>query len=141
MKKIFIFLVAMFNIVALNAQTIEDFKYWNNLMESIGWVESRHNPNAVSKSGKYVGYLQIGPTLVQEVNNILKSKKIDKQYSLHDRYNVQKSKEMFIIIQNKYNPNKSYRKAIDIWNCGLKGSASQAYYNKVMIKYDQISKI
>ena len=78
--------------------------------------------------------MQITPILVKECNNILKKLKSKKRFKLSDRFNVAKSKEMFILIQSQYNPQNNVEKAIRSWNGGPKYSVrgTQKYYNKVM---------
>ena len=51
-----------------------------------------------------------------------------------DRYSVAKSKEMFLLIQSRYNPTNDIEKAIRIWNGGNNYSvrATNRYYKKVM---------
>lgn len=107
---------------------------WTPVMEAIILVESEGNPNAVS--GNSVGVMQITPILVRECNNILKSKKSKKRFTLADRYSVEKSKEMFLLIQSYHNPTNSIEKAIRSWNGGLHYSvrATNKYYKKVMSK-------
>lgn len=135
-KYILTILVTMFSIVALG-QTNEDYKYWNNVIESIALIESDKNPNAINK--QYVGYLQIAPIVIKDCNKIIGETK----YSLNDRFNIQKSKEMFIIIQNHYNKERNIEKGIRIWCGGPKGhlqSKTLSYYNKVINKFKQLSK-
>ena len=71
---------------------------WNPVMDAIIQVESDGNPRAVS--GNSVGVMQITPVLVKECNDILKKQKSNKRYTLDDRYSVEKSKEMFLLIQS-----------------------------------------
>jgi len=105
---------------------------WTSVMEAIILVESEGNPRAVS--GNSVGVMQITPILVRECNNILKGRKSDKRYSLTDRYDVNKSKEMFLLIQSHHNPENNVEKAIRSWNGGMHYSirATNRYYQKVM---------
>ena len=95
-------------------------------------VESRNNPNV--RSGQSVGILQITPICVRQCNEILKKQKSDKRYSLADRLSVQKSKEMFILINEYYNPSHNLERMIRSWNGGpnYKVSSTTIYYNKVM---------
>ena len=67
-------------------------------------------------------------------NSILKKRKSKKRYKLADRFNVTKSKEMFILIQSYHNPQNNVEKAIRSWNGGPRYSrrGTQKYYNKVM---------
>ena len=107
---------------------------WNPVMDAIILVESEGNPRAVS--GNSVGAMQITPIFVKECNNILKNLKSNKRFTLADRYSVEKSKEMFLLIQKYYNPENSVEKAIRSWNGGVKYSikATEKYYRKVLAK-------
>jgi hypothetical protein len=105
---------------------------WSPVIDAIIQVESKGNPNA--RCGIYCGVLQISPVLVQECNNILKRRGSSKRYTLNDRFNVQKSKEMFVIIQSYYNPQNNVERAIRMWQggCNYKVRSTQRYYEKVM---------
>ena len=107
---------------------------WNPVMDAIIQVESDGNPRAVS--GNSVGVMQITPVLVKECNDILKKQKSNKRYTLDDRYSVEKSKEMFLLIQKYFNPENNVEKAIRSWNGGMKYSvkATNKYYRKVLAK-------
>ena len=107
---------------------------WNPVMDAIIQVESEGNPNAVS--GNSVGAMQITPILVKDCNEILKRQKSKKRYTMADRYSVEKSKEMFLLIQKYYNPENNVEKAIRSWNGGIKYSvkATNGYYKKVLAK-------
>lgn len=105
---------------------------WSPVIEAIILVESEGNPNAVS--GNQVGAMQITPILVRECNNILRSRGSNQQYTLADRYDVGKSREMFLLIQSKHNPQNNVERAIRSWNGGPKYSvrATDGYYRKVL---------
>ena len=107
---------------------------WDPVMDAIIQVESGGDSKAVS--GNSVGAMQITPILVKDCNNILQKQKSKKRYTLADRYSVEKSKEMFLLIQSHYNPMNSIEKAIRSWNGGVKYSvrATNRYYRKVMDK-------
>ena len=107
---------------------------WNPVMDAIILVESEGNPRAVS--GNSVGAMQITPILVKDCNDILKKQKSKKRYTMADRYSVEKSKEMFLLIQKYFNPENSVEKAIRSWNGGVKYSvkATNKYYRKVLAK-------
>lgn len=106
---------------------------WEPLIEAIAQVESGKNPKAFNKNGNCAGYLQITPVVVKDCNQILKKKK----YTLKDRFNKQKSIEMFVIYQNAHNPSGNTEKAIRVWNGGPNYSvkATNKYYRKVMKHY------
>ena len=95
-------------------------------------VESNNNPKAIGGGGS-VGLLQITPVLVKDCNKILEKQKSAKRYTLKDRLSAQKSIEMFILIQEYYNPQHNVEKAIRLWNGGPNYSVkgTQGYYKKV----------
>ena len=105
---------------------------WNAVMEAIIQVESRGNARAVN--GNQVGCMQITPICVKECNFILKGRNQDKRYTLADRYSVEKSKEMFMLIQSHHNPEYNMEVAIRSWNGGPRYSkrGTQRYYERVM---------
>ena len=105
---------------------------WNPVMEAIILVESEGNPRVVN--GNQVGAMQITPNMVRECNNILKARGSDLQYKMSDRYDVEKSKEMFLLIQSQYNKSNNVEKAIRSWNGGPNYSnrGTERYYQKVL---------
>lgn len=105
---------------------------WNAVMNAIIQVESQGNPRAVN--GNQVGAMQITPICVKECNIILEGRKAKKRYTLNDRYSVEKSKEMFLLIQSHHNPDNNVEYAIRSWNGGPKYSkrGTQRYYERVM---------
>ena len=107
---------------------------WNPVMDAIIEVESGGDAKAVN--GRSVGAMQITPILVKECNNILQQKNSKKRYTLADRYSIEKSKEMFLLIQSHHNPANCIEKAIRLWNGGANYSvkATTKYYQKVMSK-------
>ena len=107
---------------------------WNPVIDAIIQVESGGDPNA--KSGRSVGAMQITPILVKDCNIILEKRNSKKRYTMADRYSVEKSKEMFLLIQSYHNPKNNVEKAIRAWNGGPKYSvrATNRYYQKVMAK-------
>ena len=128
------FMILCMGPMALSVNAKKSGFDWDPVMDAIIQVESEGNPNAVS--GKSVGVMQITPILVEECNNILKKQKSKKRFTLADRYSVEKSKEMFLLIQSYHNPMNSIEKAIRSWNGGIRYSvrATNRYYKKVMNK-------
>jgi hypothetical protein len=128
----FLSLMTMGAASASNHSTESSTFNWAPVMAAIIQVESGGNPHAVS--GNSVGAMQITPILVAECNNILKLRKSNKRFKLSDRLNVQKSKEMFLLIQSQYNPLNNIEQAIRSWNGGMRYSKrrTQHYFNKVM---------
>ncbi len=105
---------------------------WDAVMDAIIQVESRGNARAVN--GNQVGAMQITPVCVKECNFILQSRNQKKRYTLNDRYSVEKSKEMFMLIQSHHNPEYDMEVAIRSWNGGPHYSkrGTQRYYERVM---------
>ena len=130
----------LFNI--LNAQANGKTYDWTNIINAIIQVESEGNAKAHNKNGDCVGILQITKILVKECNQILEAKKSEKRYTLKDRWNSEKSKEMFILLQEHFNKEHNIEKAIKCWNCGFYNKnwkkSSIAYHAKVMEKYNRI---
>lgn len=117
LRKVFVLLfvfIANSYAFAENSETNSTEFDWNPVMDAIIQVESEGNSKAVS--GNSCGAMQITPILVKECNNILKRRKSKKRFKLSDRFNVAKSKEMFILFQSFYNPKNSIEQAIRSWN-------------------------
>ena len=83
---------------------------WEPVMKAIVQVESEGNTRAVK--GNSCGAMQITPILVAECNNILKKRNSKKRYTLRDRFSLEKSKEMFLLMQSQFNPLNDIEKAI-----------------------------
>ena len=97
-----------------------------DLMNAIIYVESRGNAKAHNKKGDCVGILQITKICVRECNNILKRRGSTKRYTYADRWDKEKSIEMFYLIQDAHNPKNDINKAIRLWN------KSSAYKTRVL---------
>lgn len=132
-----VFLTAiLFGFVEANARENGTKKFdWGPLMDAITQVESEGDSRAVS--GKSCGAMQITPILVEDCNAILKKRGENKRYTLNDRFNVKKSREMFVLIMSHYNPENNIERAIRLWNGGVRYTVkgTQRYYNKVMSLY------
>lgn len=120
----------------LSAATVDLEKKWAPVIRAIAQVESEGNPKMVSKCGRYVGYLQISKILVRECNQIL-GKQV---YTYDDRYDKQKSIDMFIVFQEHFNKEGNTEKAIRLWNsgdlnCMKHKRPTEGYYRKVMAKF------
>lgn len=128
---LFIFTVNFFSVSAENNASGSTHFDWNPVMDAIIKVESNGNPRAVS--GNSCGAMQITPILVKECNIIMKKRNSKKRYTLADRFSIEKSKEMFLLIQSYYNPTNNVEKAIRSWNGGMGYSVkrTQRYFEKV----------
>ena len=133
LKLLFLILFFLFcDVFSISAQEKANSVDWNPVMDAIIQVESEGKLNA--KSGNSVGVMQITPILVADCNHILKRKKSKKRYRLPDRFNLAKSKQMFLLFQSYYNPMNDIEKAIRMWNGGIHYSVkrTQRYFGKVM---------
>ncbi len=107
------------------------------LLSAIMAVESSYDSLAYNPSEKAAGILQIRPIMVKEVNRILG----DEVYSLEDRWNVEKSKEMFMVFSEYHSPDWNLETVIRNWNGGDKGYRKEStlpYYHKVLSEYESM---
>ena len=84
---------------------------WEYFIEALIWVESKGDSSAIGE-GDCVGILQITPVYVKDANRLL-GKEV---YTLEDRFDRQKSIELFNIIQGHYNKSKDIDRAIKLHN-------------------------
>ena len=130
-----LFLTCLMLTLSLTASAQDESYDWSKVIDAIVKVESKGNASAKSKD--CVGILQIRPILVEDCNEYLKMKGKKKHYTLTDRLNPKKSKEMFILYQKRYNPTNNIEKAIRLWNggCGYSAAKTEVYFQKVMKYY------
>ena len=144
MKKLLVLVLMTISLTAV-AETpvkVDLQKKWGDVIEAIAMVESHGEPQKVSRNGLYVGYLQISEILVRECNRIVGYKK----YTYADRYDKQKSIDMFIDYQEHYNPDDNMERAIRLWNsgdlkCMTRKMRTEGYYRKVMSKYTEMASL
>lgn len=96
------------------------------LILSMMWVESNFNPDSIGENDD-TGILQITPVYVREVNRILGCGR----YSLDDAYDIDRSLEMFDILQSYHNPDK------DIINTIHYHNKSPLYRDRVIQTYNK----
>lgn len=84
----------------------------DKLVRAFAFVESSNNTNARNKSSGASGILQLMPIMVKEANRLVGYEK----YTLSDRFNKEKSFEIFRLIMKHKNPNYDLAKACYIWN-------------------------
>ena len=103
------------------------------LLSALMMVESTNNDSAYNPSEDAVGCLQIRQTMVNDVNRILKRQNKNLRFTYEDRWDRNKSIEMFTIYCNYYglySPEEIAR----CWNGGPRGMDKEAtvyYWNKV----------
>ena len=125
-------------IVELDRKDIPDVITDEHLVTALIFVESRGNDSAIGDrhlvGNEAVGALQIRPIMVREVNRILKLQKSDKRFSLKDRFERDKSIEMFYIWKNYHHKDSEPEVIARNWNGGPKGykvNRTVKYWNKV----------
>jgi len=114
----------------------DEFK---EVLDAIIFVESSDNDSAYHKGEDAVGCLQIRKCMVDDVNRILKRQGSYKLYSYQDRWNRNKSIDMFNIYVEHYNLN-SAEEIARCWNGGPQGINNLhtvGYWNKVENKLEE----
>ena len=122
------------NLPAIKVKTITN----EQLIKALIYVESSNNDNAYSSYEGAVGALQIRRTMVRDVNRILRRQKSNQRYTYEDRWNRQKSIEMFNIYCDHYNLVTPEEKA-RCWNGGPRGMQNEmtaGYWKKVKNQLD-----
>ena len=72
LRVFFVVMMLVFVSTGANAANENDDFDWSPVVDAIIHVESRGNANA--RNGQYAGVLQMSPTVVKAVNQILKKK-------------------------------------------------------------------
>lgn len=109
----------------------EELDEWTILTMAIMKTESEFDPSRIGAT-QDVGIMQFTPIAVEEVNRILRLEGKEEEYSHLDAFDIEKTIEMFNIIQNYHNKEQNISKAIHQHN---PGGASIGYGKKV---YDNI---
>src|SRR6056300_1344645 len=130
-------------IIQLEPKSIQMALSERDLVSALILVESRGNDSAIGDrhivGGEAVGALQIRPIMVREVNRILKIQKSDKRYTLKDRYDREKTIEMFYVWKNFHHKDSDFETIARNGNGGPKGyknSRTLKYWNKVQKELD-----
>lgn len=116
-----------------------DTTQWDKVIDAIIQVESRGNPNAYNKSSGATGAMQIKKIVVDDCNEYLKKLNKKRRFTYEDRWDVQKSKEMFVLIQMRYNKTNDIEKAARIWNggCCYNKKSTNRYYQEFLKFYNE----
>jgi len=115
----------------INSFDIDTTINWNHFVSAVIYIESRGDSLAYNTKEKAVGVLQIRPIMLREVNRVLRKNKVPGKYVLQDRYNRQKSIEMFDIMAEQVNQDGlSQMQFFEIvarrWNGGRRGDKKKA---------------
>jgi hypothetical protein len=104
----------------------------DDLINALIMVESSGNDSAVGDTHlgePSIGVLQIRPIMVREVNRILKLKGTKHRYKMNDRWDREKSIEMFLIWKEFHHSDSDYEEIARSWNGGTKGPKNPRTYN------------
>lgn len=100
---------------------------WETFTLALMKVESEYNPNAVSSVGA-MGYFQITPIYVQEVNRVHKT-----NYTFDQVTDFNTAYEIFDLMQKAHNPEYNLDKALELHN------GKHTWYNRRV--YNEMKKI
>jgi len=129
MRFIFIVLNVGLFLATSSMSVVRSIPKTKSLIDAIIHVESRGNVNAYNSKEDAVGCLQIRPIMLREVNRLLRYNK----YTLADRWNREKSIEMFNVIKN-HTKNPTDEILARNWNGGWNGyrkPSTLKYWQKV----------
>lgn len=79
------------------------------------WYESRYVDTAEQKITGARGVLQILPIMIKEANRIRLKQGSDISYTWEDAWSVDKSVEIWYLVQQYHNPEYNLEKACQIW--------------------------
>lgn len=138
MIKSIVTILCLYSIFSSN-ETI-DTTQWDKVINAIIQVESSGNPKAINTKTDAVGAMQIRKIVVDDCNEYLKKLNKNKRFTYQDRWDIQKSKEMFVLIQMRYNKTNDIEKAARIWNggCCYNKKATDKYYQKFLSYYNKL---
>jgi len=115
-------------------KSIEPKEIDTDILTALIYVESRGLDSAYNSSEDAVGCLQIRPIMVREVNRILRKTGKEERFKMKDRWNRDKSIEMFHIWREYHHPNSTDEVIARNWNGGPNGhikNSTLKYWKKV----------
>lgn len=108
-----------------------------DIVKALIQIESSGRDNAHNISEDAVGCLQIRPIMVREVNRILRKQGGTFRFELEDRWDREKSLEMFHIWREHHHPDSDDETIARNWNGGPRGYKKEStlqYWRKVKNK-------
>ena len=98
------------------------------IISAIITVESEGNPMAWNEKEDAIGILQIRSIMVREANRIVWYSR----FKHKDCWSIDKSIEIFKIVQDKHNPTYNLYLAAMLWNTGQIDGKSTEYWRKII---------
>lgn len=123
---------------------------WDDFVNAVIYVESRGNDSAYNIEEQAAGCLQIRPIMVREVNRKLRKWNAPFRYTLDDRWDRQKSIEMFDIMAEQIPccEDQEFMEFAEVvarkWNGGGRGHLKEStlpYWNRIKEKINLDSQI
>jgi len=111
----------------------------DTLLQAIIQVETR-GKNISGDNGKASGILQIWEIQVDEVNRVSKLMGKKERFTYKDRWNEDKSKQMFFIYVEYWSEDLDFEKIARQWNGGPTGHEKKStikYWNKVKFELER----
>mgnify|MGYP002635135330 CR=1 FL=1 len=111
----------------------------DTLLQAIIQVETK-GKNISGDNGAAAGILQIHKIQVDEVNRIAKLMGKKERFSYKDRWNEEKSKQMFFITVEYWHEDLEFEKIARCWNGGPTGHRKKAtlhYWKKVQFELEK----
>lgn len=116
------------------AECAEVISDWDVFYEALTWVESRWDSTAVNPRSGAIGMMQCMPSgtggFLDECNRILGYEK----YVNEDLIFPAVQREIFEVVNERHNPNKSVSRAISLHN----SKAKPSYKTAILKKYDEL---
>ena len=97
------------------SKTDSPFGIEDPILLSFMWYESKYDVNAEQTVTKARGVLQILPIMIEEANRLRSLQKSSIRYTWDDAWSVEKSIEIWYLVQNHHNPNYNLQEACKIW--------------------------
>lgn len=133
-------------IISVKPKEVKSIDIEENLIIAMIQVESLGNDSAIGDKhlvgNEAVGALQIRPIMIREVNRILKITKSKKRYTKKDRFNREKSIEMFMVWKNYHHPEGGFETIARNWNGGPRGyknKRTEYYWLKIQKELNNIN--
>lgn len=117
-------------IVHDDTSNIEQVDTKEALLNAFIYVESKGSDSTVNKKSGATGCLQIMPILIDEANRLTGTGK----YTLSDRTDRNKSREIFHLIMERKNPSYDIDIACKVWN----PNGKQSYTDSVRNKFNEL---
>ena len=114
---------------------VEPIKEIDTVLSAFIQLESNYDSTAVNPVSRARGILQILPVMIDEANRLSTLKGNDVHYTWDDAWSIDKSIEIWYLVQGHHNPTYNIPKACRVWfGSGVQydGMTWVQYYNKIL---------